>query len=94
MSLNNKSQLAKIKRMSKKQRIAYFASAKRVTVSRFHTIKDHSGGSKEFVTQYVAKIRGVVVGDGDKWKHDTYEQALAFGKAIHESDRKQAGVDA
>ena len=56
----------------------------RVTVARVTQLEDG-----ELVHHYAAKIRGIVVGNDNEWKHDTPESARQFGKEVMSKWRKE-----
>lgn len=66
----------KLEAMSREQKLAYFSTG-RVTVGTIRQVF-----ADRLKTFYVAKIRGVIVGDPDEYKHDTPEAARAYGKKV------------
>jgi len=72
-----------IEGMSRELKLAYFSTG-RVTVGTIAQVFDNR--LKRF---YVAKIRGVIVGNEDKYKHETPEAAKAYGKEIQEKWRAE-----
>jgi hypothetical protein len=67
----------RILKMTEEERTIYMTSAKRVTVGYIEQVVD-----KRIVRRYVAKIRGVVIGDGNDFAHDTPEQAREYGRDV------------
>lgn len=82
MSISNKTQVRKIEAMSHEEKVAYFSTAKRVTVGTVSQVVKNSEGRNVFRTWYVAKIRGVVVGNKGEWKHESPEAALNYGREV------------
>ncbi len=72
----NNSNARKIEKMSEEEKSAYLASG-RVTVDYVDQIVD--GAIKRF---YVAKIRGVVVGNSGEYLRETREAAKEYGDSI------------
>ena len=67
--------------MSTQERSVYLASG-RVTVDHVDQAVDNAEGKKVLKRFYVAKIRGVIVGDKGDTLHETPEAAKAHGKRI------------
>ena len=65
-----------IEGMSRELKLAHFSTG-RVTVGTITQVFDNH--LKKF---YVAKIRGVIVGNEGEYKHETPEAARAYGKEI------------
>jgi len=65
-----------IESMSRELKLAHFSTG-RVTVGTITQVFDNR--LKKF---YVAKIRGVIVGNEGEYKHETVEAARAYGKEI------------
>jgi hypothetical protein len=66
--------VSKLQKMSEEDRKAYLISAKYPTVGQVQQVVN-----RDFKTWYVAKIRGVVVGNNGEYLHDTPEKALEYG---------------
>lgn len=82
MSLRkNNSNAIKISLMSPEDRHAYLASG-RVTVDHVDQAVDNADGKKVLKRFYVAKIRGVIVGNKGETLHETPEAAKAHGQRI------------
>lgn len=77
MSISNKAQVRKIEAMSPAEKEAYFSTAHRVTVSTITQVLDN-----RLKVSWVAKIRGVVVGNRDEFKHETSEAAMKYGREV------------
>jgi hypothetical protein len=84
MSVSNKSQVRKIEAMTRQEKEAYFSTAKRVTVSTITQVFDN-----HLKVSYVAKIRGVIVGDEGEYKHETPGAAMKYGKEVLNQWRKE-----
>lgn len=69
--------------MSRKLKLAYFSTG-RVTVGTITQVFDND--LKKF---YVAKIRGVIVGNEGEYKHETPEAAKAYGKEVQDGWRAE-----
>ena len=87
---NTRRQVKKIEGMSPDDKSAYLASG-RVTVGHVDQVVKNSDGKNVFKRSYVAKIRGVIVGNKDEWQHETEEAARAYGLDVlaqwkHEQD--------
>lgn len=71
--------MKRFKAMTKQQRFEYMATADRVTVGCIEQVDEDT---RTFVRSYVAKVRGIIVSDGDTYKFPTQEAARAFGRSI------------
>jgi hypothetical protein len=67
----------KFNTMNDAQRLEFMATADRVTVGMITQVFDHE--LKQF---YVAKVRGIIVSDGDTYRFDTPHEASRFGHKI------------
>lgn len=83
MSLTNNRQARLIEAMTPEHKAAYLATG-RVTVGTISQVVKNEEGKNVFKTWYVAKIRGVVVGNDGEYKHDTSEAALKYGREVLE----------
>lgn len=81
MSLSNNSLVRKLETMSPELKLAYLASG-RVTVGHVDRVVKNTHGKNVFKRCYVAKIRGVIVGDNGEWEHETPEAAKKYGKEV------------
>lgn len=81
MSLSNKAIIRKLEAMPKELKAAYLASG-RVTVGHVDQVVKNSEGKNIFKRWYVAKIRGVIVGNNGEWQHETPEAARAYGREV------------
>lgn len=79
--LSNKSVIKKLEAMDPKDKAAYLAAG-RVTVGHVEQVVQNAEGRNVFKRWYVAKIRGVIVGDNGEWKHETPEAALNYGREV------------
>ena len=66
----------KIEGMSRELKLAYFSTG-RVTVGTITQVFDN-----HLKKSYVAKIRGIIVGNEGEYKHDTPEAALKYGQEV------------
>jgi hypothetical protein len=67
--------------MSPDVKAAYLASGS-VTVGKIDQVVKNSDGKNVFKTWYVAKIRGVIVGNTGEYQHETHESAKKYGQRI------------
>lgn len=81
MIQRNNAQARKIEKMTPELKSAYLASG-RVTVGTISDVVKNSEGRNVFKTWYVAKIRGVTVGNTGEYKHETYESARQYGGEV------------
>ena len=77
----NNSIARKIDRMSKEERAIYLATG-RVTVDYVEQAVETLDGSRKIKRSYVAKIRGVIVGNSGGYTHETPEAAKVYGDRI------------
>lgn len=75
--MNNSKNMRKFKAMTHDERAEYMSTANRVTTGTITQIVD-----KDFVTSHVAKVHGIVVSDGGKFKFATADEARVFGWSI------------
>jgi len=66
----------KIEGMNRDLKLAYFATG-RVTVGTITQVFDHY-----LKKSYVAKIRGIIVGNEGEYKHETPEAARKYGQEV------------
>ena len=78
---SNNSNARKIEKMTPELKAAYLASG-RVTVGHIDQVAKSPEGKNVFKRWYVAKIRGVIVGNTGEYKHETREAARAYGKEL------------
>jgi hypothetical protein len=71
----------KLEAMPPELKAAYLASG-RVTVGHVDQVVKNAEGKNVFKRWYVAKIRGVIVGDNGEWQHETREAALNYGREV------------
>ena len=74
---SNKSQVRKIESMTRAARVEYLSTADRVTIGTVSQVFD-----RHIKTFYVAKIRGVIVGNPGEWKHETVGEAREYGRKV------------
>jgi hypothetical protein len=79
----------KIDDMTHDERVEYLSTATRVTVGTVGQIGTDENGKNIIKNYYVAKIRGRVVGNNEKWKFDTKEEAREHGWEILDRWRKE-----
>jgi hypothetical protein len=77
----NNANAIRISKMSPENRSAYLASG-RVVVDHIDQAVDNAEGKKIIKRFYVAKIRGVIVGNKGKATFETPEAAKAHGQRI------------
>ena len=65
-----------LKEMTKLEKLQYFSGG-RVTVGRITQVFDNT-----LKVSWVAKVRGVVVGNKDECLHETPEAARAYGQEV------------
>jgi len=65
--------------MTYDEKLKWFASADRVTIGTITQVFE-----KDLKRFYVAKIRGIIVSDGENYRHTTKKAARAFGQKILE----------
>ncbi len=75
--MNNSKNMRKFKAMTKDEQFEYMATANRVTIGTVSQILN-----RNFVTSYVAKVRGIIVSNDGKFKFDTVDAARIFGWSI------------
>lgn len=68
-----------LRAMTKEQSLVFMATGK-VTVGRIWQIEDIK--KKTLKGWWVAKVRGVVVGDEDRFKFETEAEARQFGREV------------
>ena len=82
MSLGSaRTAVKKIEAMSPEVKAAYLASGN-VTVGYVEQVVKNAEGKNVFKRWYVAKIRGVIVGNNGEWQHETPEAAKAYGHEV------------
>ena len=82
MSLGSaRAAVKRIEAMSPELKAAYLASG-RVTVGHVDQVVRNSEGKNVFKRWYVAKIRGVIVGNAGEWQHENPEAAKAYGREV------------
>lgn len=81
---SNRSRLNKLSNLSYKEKIVYLSKAKRVTIGIVTQMIKNNQGQNILKDFYVAKIRGVIVGNNNDFKHPTRESAKEYGKKILE----------
>lgn len=74
----------KLNAMNDEQRLEFMATANRVTVGTITQVFDH-----ELKRFYVAKVRGIIVSDGETYRFDTPHEASRFGHKILDGWRKK-----
>jgi hypothetical protein len=90
MSLrNNNSNARKISKMTPEDRHAYFISG-RVSIDHVDQLVKNADGKNVLKRFYVAKIRGVIVGNRGETLHETPEAAKAHGQRILDLWRGQS----
>jgi peptide subunit release factor 1 (eRF1) len=67
--------------LNEQQQHEYFASG-RVFVGHVDLAEERPDGTRFIKRWFVAKIRGVIVGNPGEWKHETYQGALDYGHDI------------
>lgn len=67
----------KFELMNDEQRLEYMATANRVTIGVIWQVFDN-----ELKRFYVAKVRGIIVSDGDTYKFEDANDAAFFGRRI------------
>lgn len=77
----NNSNALKIDKMPADLKAAYLATG-RVTVGHIDNVVKNEEGKNVFKRKYVAKIRGVIVGNTGEYEHETPEAAKKYGKEI------------
>lgn len=65
-----------LKEMTRLEKLQYFSGG-RVTVGRITQVFDN-----HLKVSWVAKIRGIVVGNADEVLHETPEAARAYGQSV------------
>lgn len=92
MSLRrNNSNAQKIAKMSRRDRAEYLATG-RVIVDHIDKAVDNPEGKKIIKRFYVAKIRGVIVGNKGKVEFETPEAAREHGQNILTLWKSQIGM--
>lgn len=66
-----------INSMTYNEKIAWFATARSVTVGEITQVFEDT-----LVTSYTARVHGFIISDGKNYMHKTKEEARAYGKRI------------
>ena len=83
----NNSNARKIEKMTPDLKSAYLASG-RVTVGHIDKVVKNAEGQNVFKRLYVAKIRGVIVGNSGEFEHETSDAAMKYGKELLDTWKK------
>ena len=71
--------------MTYEEKLIHYGSATRVTAQKLTQYIDGN-----FVTTWAGRVRGVFVKDGENFKFNTKEEALAFAREWRDNARKEA----